>query len=358
MIPLFERFPKLRDGLPYVPIAELPTPVEQMEKLGAAIGADRLYVKRDDLSGLAYGGNKVRKLVFLLAKAQEIGAKEVMTFGAAGSNHALATAVYARQLGLQPISMLFPQINADYVQKNLLMSHGIQTELNHYPGISALLAGALYQMARHKIKTGRFPFYIPAGGTNARGIVGFVDAAFELKEQIRQGLLPEPDIVYAAFGSGGTAAGLMIGFAAAGMKTKVIPVRVVQEAFVPEKGFRKQIMKAVSFLHEMDSSFPDIDFSKRNLYIDNDFLGKGYAAFTEAGKEAMELAKENEEIVLDGTYTGKAMAALIAHGRKGLLKNKVVLYWNTKNSRDFSEKIADVDYRELPKAFHTYFKKA
>ena len=117
MIELFKNYPLLKEKLPYISLGNFPTPVEKLEKMGSKLGLDNLYIKRDDISGTTYGGNKVRKLEFVLGQALKSGVKEVMTFGFAGSNHALATAVYANKLGLRSISMLFPQPNAYYVRK-------------------------------------------------------------------------------------------------------------------------------------------------------------------------------------------------------------------------------------------------
>jgi 1-aminocyclopropane-1-carboxylate deaminase/D-cysteine desulfhydrase-like pyridoxal-dependent ACC family enzyme len=121
MIPLFKQYPKLEEKLPYISLGEFPTPVQKLERLGMELGVGNLYTKRDDLSGRLYGGNKPRKLEFILGDVLRSGAKEVITFGGAGSNHALATAIYSRQAGLKSISMLMPQPNARYVRNNLLV---------------------------------------------------------------------------------------------------------------------------------------------------------------------------------------------------------------------------------------------
>ena len=130
MIPLFEQYPLLREKLAYVPLGEFPTPVQKLETLGAELGISQLYIKRDDLSGKLYGGNKPRQLEFILGQVLRSKAREVMTFGGAGSNHALATAIYARQVGVKSISMLMPQPNAQYVRRNLLMSQYCGAELH------------------------------------------------------------------------------------------------------------------------------------------------------------------------------------------------------------------------------------
>jgi D-cysteine desulfhydrase len=130
MIPLFKQYPLLREKLPYVSLGEFPTPVQKLDRIGRDLGMSRLYIKRDDLSGRIYGGNKVRKLEFLLGNTLKANAKEVMTFGGAGSNHALATAIYARQIGLKGISMLMPQPNAHCVRRNLLIGYHCGAELH------------------------------------------------------------------------------------------------------------------------------------------------------------------------------------------------------------------------------------
>ncbi|MCP5108354.1 MAG: pyridoxal-phosphate dependent enzyme [bacterium] len=133
MIPLFEQFPKLAGNLPHVDLCRFPTPVLKLEKLGNTLGLDNLYIKQDGLTAQPFGGNKIRKLEFLLGDALGQGAEEVITFGYAGSNFALATAVYAKQVGLKSISMLMPQPNACYVRRNLLMSRYADAEFHQYP---------------------------------------------------------------------------------------------------------------------------------------------------------------------------------------------------------------------------------
>lgn len=363
MIPLFEHFPSLADKVPYVSLGEFPTPVQELPRLGADIGVGQLYIKRDDLSGKTYGGNKPRKLEFLLGNALRSKAKEVITFGGAGSNHALATAIYARQLGLQSISMLMPQPNAKYVRRNLLMGHYYGAEL-HLCGAELHLRrtmplvylATISQFLSHWPKYRRLPQLIPPGGSSPLGAVGFVNASFELKAQIDRNEMPEPDYLYVATGTMGTAAGLMLGLRAANLKTRVVPIRVTDVRFVNVKGMLKLIQDTKSLLRSMDQSFPEIEFNEREIDIRQDFFGQQYALFTKEGMQAANQMKEHEGIKLDGTYTGKAVAALICDAENKELANKVVLFWNTFNSRDFSDVISTIDYHILPKSFHSYFK--
>jgi D-cysteine desulfhydrase len=359
MIPLFENYKLLGQKLPYVSLGDFPTPVQQLGPLGRQLGLDHLYIKRDDLTGKIYGGNKIRKLEFILGEALRKGAKEVMTFGAAGSNHALATAIYARQLGLKSISMLIPQPNADYVRRNLLMSYHNEAELHLYTPKRYFRATAdpsvFYQLLRHRSKRGQWPFVIQMGGSSPLGAIGYVNAAFELNDQILKGEIPEPDYIYIAAGSMGTAAGLILGLRALNMKTTVVAVRVNSDRFVNVKGLIKLIYKTNALLSSLDPSFPRCYFRETDIEIRHGYFGTQYALSTEAGTEAISLMNRYGGIKLEGTYTGKTFAALIDDARKSKLGNKVILFWNTYNSRDFSEAIAAIDYHKLPRSFHRYF---
>lgn len=362
MIPLFERFPLLQDKLPYVPLGEFPTPVQKLDKLGGELGMNHLYIKRDDLSGRVYGGNKPRKLEFLLGSTLRDKSREVITFGGAGSNHALATAIYARQIGLKSISMLMPQPNAHYVRRNLLMSHycGAEMhpcgrELQSRGNMPLVFWATTYELIRHKLKSGHFPGLIPPGGSSPLGAVGFVNAAFELKSQIVNGDLPEPDFIYVATGTMGTAAGLMLGLRAADLKSRLVPVRVTSITFVNTEAMVNLIEKTGALLRGAEPSFPSFEFPERDIDIRHGFFGQQYALFTRESMEAVTRMRESEGIKLDGTYTGKAFAAIIEDSRKEDWRGKVVLFWNTLNSRDLSSAISTVDYRSLPQGFHHYF---
>ncbi|MEJ2110678.1 MAG: pyridoxal-phosphate dependent enzyme [Acidobacteriota bacterium] len=356
-MPLFRDFPQLRKLLPHVSLATLPTPVERLERVGASIGLNRLYIKRDDLSGAIYGGNKVRKLEFLLADALGTNAKEVITFGFAGSNHALATAIYARQVGLKCSSLLMSQVNAHYVRLNLLAGFYYKARLCHYRNISLLLLGILSQLFRGRLETGVFPRRIPAGGSCPLGIIGYVNAAMELRDQVRAGELPEPDLLYVPLGSMGTAAGLMLGLRSIGFKTVVIPVRVIEERMARPKRMISLIRKTESFLRTLDPTFPHVNLSRSDLFIRNDCLGDGYACFTEKAVRAARLMKREEGIVLNCTYSAKAFSALLDDAVRAELVGKTVLFWNTYNSRDLSKVTSGIDFRQLPKEFHRYFEK-
>ncbi len=354
---LFEFFPSYRTKLPYVELADLPTPVQRMERLERELGGavEALYVKRDDLSGEAYGGNKARKLEFILGEALRNEAKAVMTFGAAGSNHALATAMYARQLGLDCISMLVPQPNAHYVRTNLLMGLRAGAELHHHANMPAVALGSLWQLARRRMRDGKLPLIVPPGGSSTLGMIGFVNAGLELKRQIEQHLLPRPDVVYVASGTMGTAIGLLSGLQLAGIRAQLMAVRVTDPPFTSMRKAHRFFRHINQLLRATDNTYPELPFPEDYLVLRHDHYGSRYALYTEEGVEAVRLVEATEGVRIEGTYTGKTFAALLADARAGLLKGKKVLFWNTYDSHDFSSEIAKVDYHALPKSLHRYF---
>ena len=357
MIELFKSYPLLKEKLPYVSLGNFPTPVEKLENMGKKLGLNHLYIKRDDLSGTIYGGNKVRKLEFILGQALKSGAKEVLTFGFAGSNHALATAIYANKLGLRSISMLFPQTNAHYVRKNLLMSYYSNAELHQYPNKPIIGFGVIYQLLRHKLKYKHFPSVIAPGGSSILGTIGFVNAAFELKKQIDENTVHEPDYIYVAMGTMGTAAGLLLGLKAANIKSKIIPICVVDKKMANIEKLKKLFHITNSYLNSLDKSFPVLEFPVGQIRVNHDFFGKQYSLFTKEGVQAVDWMKNTEGINLEGTYTGKTFAALISDANKKNLKDDIIIFWNTYNSIDFSDSIAKINYKNLPNAFHSYFEK-
>ena len=362
VIPLLQRYPLLGEKLPHVSLADLPTPVQRLDRLGGVLGVERLYVKRDDLSGAVYGGNKPRKLEFILGEVLREGTGEVITFGCAGSNHALATAIYGRQVGVHCTSMLMHQPNAHYVRRNLLLSHHYGAEM-HLCGSELesrwnrpmVFLSTLKQMVRHRLASGERPVIISPGGSSEAGVAGYVNAAFELARQVESGEMPEPALVYVACGTLGTAAGLMLGLKVAGLASRVVPVQVTGGDYVNAERMASLVNRTSAFLHSLDDSFPLATVRASDGDMRSGYLGLRYAQFTTEGMEAVSLMRECEGIPLEGTYTGKTLAALMADVRDGRARDKTILFWDTVNSRDLSELAASVDYHDLPRPLHRYF---
>ncbi|HIN39044.1 MAG TPA: pyridoxal-phosphate dependent enzyme [Flavobacteriales bacterium] len=357
MVSLFDQFQNLQDHLPYHELATLPTPIKKLSNLGAHLSLNNLYIKEDDKSGEPYGGNKVRKLEFLIGEALAIGVRAVITFGYAGSNHATATAVHAKNAGLQCITALLPQHNAEYLRNNLLMSYAHGAELHHYQTGINLRLNTFFNLLKYRIKNNHLPYWIPPGGSSPTGIIGFVNAAFELKEQIDQGLINEPDLLYVASGSLGTSVGLTLGFSVLNLKTKVVAIRVIDSSFVNRKRFEAYYKATEKLLRKYAPSFPRTDFRQANFEIRDEFYGGEYALPTENSIAALNLMKEKENIILDPTYSAKALGALISDNENGHDKEKTILFWNTYNSQELSPFTSQISYHSLPRSLHPYFEK-
>ena len=353
MIPLFERYPLITQRLPRLELGEFPTPAEKLSGLCCRLGSDNLYIKRDDISGHIYGGNKVRKLEFLLADARRYGAVKIITSGGAGSNHALATALYAKQAGMQAVLMLFRQANSHAVRENLLMNLYNGAELSHHDTYQEQLQAFEEVVRLLKVADDKAPYIIPLGGSSPIGAIGYVNAGFELAEQISAGELPLPSRIYLALGTMGTTVGLLLGLKAAGIKLCLHAVRVVNAFIADMNKCHTLFCQTNDLIRKLDPSFPLFSMEAEDLTIHHEYFGEKYGLYTPEAIAAATLLRDSDEIILDGTYTGKAFAAFVADARKE--SNEPILFWNTKNSRLFAPEALAVDYRRLPVSFHQYF---
>lgn len=355
MIPLFNRFPLLENTLPYLSIGNFPTPVDPLARLGEKLNRKNLFIKRDDISGLVYGGNKVRKLEFLLADAKRAGAVRVITSGAAGSNHALATALYARQAGLKATLILSQQEPSPVVCGNLLADAFAGAEMVYEEEYGAIASVIDAQIRRHEQAEGRQPYLIPAGGSSPLGAMGYVNAAFELKDQIDNKADPEPAAIVVALGTMGTAAGLLLGIKAAGLKTKLVGVRVVPPVVASGDKFTSLFRAMNALLMKHDPSIPEFSLSDGDFTISHDYYEPGYGSASQKVASAIAALERTEGIHLDITYSGKAFAAFYDMARKNTFADGPLLFWNTKNSRELPEESKKIDFRTLPGGFHKYF---
>lgn len=352
--PLFSRCPAMRERLPHVPLGVFPTPVERHEALERALGVGELWVKRDDLSGEVYGGNKVRKLEILLADALRSGAREIVTFGGAGSNHALATAVYGQRLGFTVDLFLTPQPASAHVRRNLLLDAAFGARLHHEEHAAGAMRAAEVYVAQRTEATGIPPYVIPYGGTNTLSVTGMMDAGLELVMQVFQGELPAPDAVYVAAGSLGTAAGIAIGLAVGESAAEVRAVRVTSDSVASQGVLDTLIEETRDLICAMDTSCScTIEITPRARLIEG-YYGDGYGTPLPAAEEAVALAR-SAGLTLDGTYTGRAFAALVADAAAGDLADQRVVFWDTFDSHDFGAQVEGLDASTLPAEFARYF---
>ncbi|HOC91447.1 MAG TPA: pyridoxal-phosphate dependent enzyme [bacterium] len=353
---LFEEYPALGDKLNWSPIGFYPTPVEEKPELAERTGVGRLFIKRDDLSHPDYGGNKIRKLDFLLAEAAKRGARTIITFGGIGSNHFLATAIHAASRGIKTAGVLVPQPVTPAVKRNMLCYLHYGAELNLAEGgYKEVPFETLKVAARHSFNDGRPPFIIPAGGSSVSGVLGYINAAFELKKQIEAGDIPEPDYIFAAVGTCGTVSGLIAGCAAAGLKSRVVGVKVTDWVAANTFALSSLANQATFKLFSIDQSFPVRVFTPFNVELLTEFFGGEYGRVTPESADAISMCADCAGVKLEGVYTGKAFAGLVHTAKTRDLADKTVLFWNTYNSVDMSGIAAQHDYSELPPEFHRFF---
>lgn len=347
------RFPVLGEKLPRMHLATLPTPVQELE-IDPGSGRRSLSIKYDNLTGSTYGGNKVRKLEYIFPCALAKGCKRIATFGAAGSNHALATALYARQAGFECTAFLSHQAKTGLVAATLNMHLRNHTDLVRYGGAYKSRVNTLRENL-----WGKGAWVIPMGGSSWRGTVGFIAAGLELASQIENKEIPLPDRLYVGSGTMGTAVGLALGLAIAELKTEVHAVRVSDTSIANEKAMGSLLHKTAAMLWRLDSSVPADLAARANLRMRHGFFGPGYAQSTAATDEAIEFAKSQLDVTLEPTYTGKTMAALLDDMRKSGAGEIKFLYWHTYNSVPLDVPTDHpLDEQALPKEFLRYFRLA
>jgi 1-aminocyclopropane-1-carboxylate deaminase/D-cysteine desulfhydrase-like pyridoxal-dependent ACC family enzyme len=320
---LLARFPTLGKRLPRMRLARLPTPVQEVG-VHLDSGNRRLSVKCDNLTGVIYGGNKVRKLEYIFPCARDKDCPRLATFGAVGSNSALATALYARQAGFECTCFLMHQAKTPLIPATLNMHMQNGTELVRY--------GGAYRKRVQTLRDhlwGRKAWVIPMGGSSWRGTVGFVAAGLELAEQITSDEISKPDRIYVGTGTMGTAIGIALGLASAGLDTEVHAVRASATEITNDHLMRKLTEKTVSMMRRLDDSVPADLASRTNIRLRNCFFGAGYAHATPEAEDAIAFAHEQLDLNLESTYTGKAMAALLADLKTPETEALNILFWNT-----------------------------
>ncbi|HEX8742941.1 MAG TPA: pyridoxal-phosphate dependent enzyme [Thermoleophilaceae bacterium] len=305
-------------------ICDLPTPVRAAPGLGKDV-----WVKDDSLSAEPWGGNKPRKLEWILASAKARRFGTVVTFGGLGTNHGLATAIYARREGLACVLALADQPRDEHVERQLERLRAAASRVYLTGSARRTALSVPYLALRHaQALPPRPPYLLPPGGSSPLGAVGFVEAALELAAQVEAGELPEPRAVVVALGSGGSAAGLAAGLALAGLRSEVRAVLVTDQLKLTEASLGRLARRTLALLARRGA---DVRVEPRPVRVVEGFMGAGYGHATAAAGEAQRLAAAAEGLALDPVYTGKALAALLA----GAAGEGPVVFWNTNNAREY-----------------------
>lgn len=308
-------------NIPRIRFAHLPTLVEPLPRLTAALDGPRLWVKRDDLTGLALGGNKTRKLEFLIAEAQANGARMLITAGAAQSNHCRQTAAAAAHFGYKCIVVLTGEPATP--SGNLLLDKLFGAEIVW--ANRAEREQVLRQTFESAWEAGNRPYLIPYGGSNPTGAAGYVFALKELLDQISEVALNQPpDWIIIPSSSGGTQAGLALGARLFGYKGKILGISVDEIQQVLQERVASLANATAENLGEAGNLSPE------DILVNANYLGEGYGVMGKPEKEALTLFATHEGLLLDPVYTGRAAAGMIDLIRGGYFSShETILFWHT-----------------------------
>lgn len=297
-------------------LAHLPTPLERMDRLSAELGGPEIWIKRDDCTGLSTGGNKTRKLEFLMAEAEAQGADVVMTQGATQSNHARQTAAFAAKMGMKCHILLEDRTGSNdqnyNTNGNVLLDHLHGATTEKLPGGGDMNA-EMEAVADKMRADGKTVYTIPGGGSNPTGALGYVNCAFELLNQVNSTGLKIDHLVHAT-GSAGTQAGLITGLQAMNAQIPLLGIGVR----APKPKQEENVYNLACATAEKLGCAGVV--KREDVVANTDYVGDGYGIPTESGLEAIRMFAELEAILLDPVYSAKGAAGLIDLIRKGHFK--------------------------------------
>lgn len=309
-------------SLPRFPLATLPTPLDELPRLSEELGI-RVLMKRDDLTGFALGGNKVRKLEFLVADARAQGADVLVTGGGVQSNHVRTTAAAARKAGMDAIGVFFSS-PSQQVNGNLLLDQILGAELV-YAGTEDKIETdrIVREVADDAQAKGRRPYVIPVGGSTRLGCYSYVLAVEELLGQLQAGSI-KPDYIFITTGSCGTHAGILAGVKHYGLALPVYGITVSRRVAECRERIARLVGETLTFIEH------PLPLFESDMIVNGDYLGPGYAKITPEAREAIRRVARLEGILLDPVYTGKTMAGLIDLVRRGeIQRGSTVVFWHT-----------------------------
>jgi L-cysteate sulfo-lyase len=311
------------ETLPRFPLAQLPTPIERLERLSRELGGPELLIKRDDQTGLALGGNKTRKLEFLIGLALEQGADTLVTAGAAQSNHCRQTAAAAAKAGLK-CELILDGKKSESPNGNLLLDEllGAKCHWVERPQFPV----KLHELPEELRAQGRKPYVIGVGGSNGVGATGYVLAMMELTEQLRATQHRVDHIVFAS-SSGGTQAGMVLGAQVAEFGSQLHGVSIDSDDSELE-AYEEEVAQIANECAQYIGSA--VRLARQHIKIISGYTGEGYGVVGNMEREAIRLMARCEGIILDPVYTGRAFGALVDLIRKGVFKRgETVLFWHT-----------------------------
>lgn len=302
-----ERFPHA--NLPHVDLGTAPTPVRRLDGLDADV---EVWIKDEGVFGDGrWGGNKVRKLEWIIPEAQRRGFSTLFTVGGIGTHWGLAAALYGREHGLRTVLGLVDQPVDDHVREQLRRLDASGATIHRYPSARRLRLAAPWLLMRHT-SGGRMPYYLPAGGSSPVGALGYVETALEIAAQVADGAMPEPATIVTAVGSGGTAAGLALGLRIAGLRTRVLGI-VVNDSFRLDAVTISRLANKTAALLRTRGALVTDEIAPDDLIATDAWLGQTYGAPTPEGVEAL-AAAASLGLQLEPVYTAKALGAIRSAG--------------------------------------------
>jgi D-cysteine desulfhydrase len=304
-----------------------PTPVRPLTNLQE--GDAPIWMKDDGVYG-RHGGNKTRKLEWILADVIRRGRRTIITAGALGTNHGLAVALYGRELGIRTALILVDQPVDDHIRRQLELLRASGARLYFTHTMPRSIAALPFLIARNTdLRHGKPPYFLTVGGSTPIGCIGYVEAGLELGRQVAAGEVPEPSHVVVALGSGGTAAGLLAGMRLAGLRSHLIGIQVNNRTPLSAKRVARLASRTVRLLRRGGVEVGDLDLEAGDLTVERRFLGGGYGHATHEGAAATALLREREGVELEPVYTAKAFAGLLGLNRERAFGQGPVLYWHT-----------------------------
>jgi D-cysteine desulfhydrase len=364
---LFEKYPKLKEKIPWIPLrTNTPTPVERLNRLEKYFDLKKgeIYIKRDDQIHQLYGGNKLRKFEFIFGSALKKKKKGIITLGGVGTNHGLACAIVCKELEppLKCDLFLFSQPITWQVQRSLLLFDHFGAKIHPCRSdVIAFIKALLFKIIKPKyyfMFSGGSPLF---GVGTSLGTIGFINAIIELKKQIDNDILPEPDEIFIAGASTGSSAGLVAGCKLLGLKSRVNIVQIYDNFIANPSAVVRNANNAIKYLHKREKIIPRMKITENDFNFIKGYLGSGYGIKTVKSQNAVdkvfELEGENKGFHLDTTYTGKTMAALFDFLLLCENKDKNILFWNTYNSNSLDSYLKDTkfNFKNLPKKLHKIF---
>lgn len=311
------------DSIPRIKLTQLPTPLDEAPRLAERLGLRKLLIKRDDCTNLGMGGNKVRKLEFLMADALNKGANVVMTDGGPQSNHARLTAAAARKLGIERCILFLGGPSFERFDGNLLLDVVLGAEIKFMLDATVQeMEDAMHAEAENLRGEGQIPYVIPIGGSTPIGALGYVSCIRELAGQLSDE--DKAPLIFFAVGSAGTLAGVSLGVKLFLPQAEVIGISVAGKSI---KGQKQAAMVATGAAKMLEV---DYSFKPEDIRVEDKYYGKMYGVPSEAGNAAVLEAAQSEAIILDPVYTGKAMSGLIDMARRKLIDtNRTVVFIHT-----------------------------